>query len=116
MRTPLDTLTDERREVILNAETELKLRVISFSNYRPTFLGDSATGHAIKNTELRKIDDDRFYVTRDWFERNGWLLTRQVLRSPPFTGTELHYLAPLEYLQVTTVYHATRPHIDSCYQ
>lgn len=90
------------------AEAQFGLRIISFSNYRPTFLGDSTTAHAIKDADLSKINGDCFFSIRDWFEQHGWLLTRQTLRSAPFTGIEHHYLAPLEYLSIQTAFHATR--------
>ncbi|MEP3479175.1 MAG: hypothetical protein ABJZ55_08015 [Fuerstiella sp.] len=101
-------VTDNLADLISHAESQFSLRVISFSNYRPTFLGDSDTAHAIKDSDLRDIEDERFFAIRDWFQQHDWLLSRQQLKTPPFNGTQHHYLAPIEYLTVDTVYHATR--------
>ncbi len=101
-------VSDERGDLISRAEAQFSLRVISFSNLRRGFLGEWATAHAIKDSEYTNIDDKQFFSTRDWFEQHGWLLSRQRLKSPPFNATEHHYPAPIEYLSVDIVYHATR--------
>lgn len=101
-------VSDELVDLISLAQVRFSLKVISFSKYPPTLLGESATAHAIKDSNLRNISDELFFAIRDWFEERGWLLSRQRMKHPPFNGTEHYFLAPIEYLTVCTAYHATR--------
>ena len=85
------------------------MRAVSFDHFRPTFLREDVTVHAFRRSDNDdQLDDESFFALRDWFENQGWLVTRQRFRKPPFDGVEHVYIAPMDTLNPSVAFHATR--------
>ncbi|QDV56487.1 hypothetical protein [Rosistilla oblonga] len=96
-------------DLIRIAESQFRMRATSFDHFRPHFLHDDVTVHAFRRSgNDDHLDDHTYDGLRDWFENQGWIVSRQRFRKPPFDGVEHIYIAPIETLHPSVAFHATR--------
>jgi hypothetical protein len=105
---PLTTSTELER-LLRDAESRFEFEVIKLDHYRPPALRDNVTVHAFTNTDTDDyLDDAAFGSVREWFETNGYFISRQSMKTDPFDGVEHVFISPIEMVNPKLLYHATR--------
>lgn len=96
-------------DLIRIAESQFAVLSRSHDSLRLPYLRDNVTIHTFQQADNdHHLHDDTFNDLRVWFERQGWLVSRQRLQKPPYDGAEYVVIAPIEMLNPSLVYHATR--------